>query len=60
MSCGGCSGAVTRALTALEGVEKFDVSLENQLVTVETTSLSQEAVLEAIQKTGKKAKVSTA
>ncbi|KAF9154518.1 Cytosolic copper metallochaperone [Linnemannia schmuckeri] len=49
MSCGGCSGAVTKALTKLEGVDKFDVSLEAQKVTSE--------ILAAIQKTGKTAKV---
>ncbi|KAF9915475.1 Cytosolic copper metallochaperone, partial [Linnemannia zychae] len=57
MSCGGCSGAVTRALSKLEGVDKFDVSLENQKVTVESTTLSEVDILEAIQKTGKTAKV---
>ncbi|KAF9340205.1 hypothetical protein BGZ91_003082 [Linnemannia elongata] len=47
MSCGGCSGAVTKALTKLEGVDKFDVSLEAQ----------KSEILAAIQKTGKTAKV---
>ncbi|KAG0210604.1 Cytosolic copper metallochaperone [Mortierella sp. NVP41] len=47
MSCGGCSGAVTKALTKLEGVDKFDVSLETQ----------KSEILAAIQKTGKTAKV---
>ncbi|KAF9914131.1 ATX1 antioxidant protein 1 [Linnemannia zychae] len=57
MSCGGCSGAVTRALSKLEGVDKFDVSLENQKVTVESTTLSEDDILAAIQKTGKPAKI---
>ncbi|KAF9098786.1 Cytosolic copper metallochaperone [Mortierella sp. GBA35] len=67
MSCGGCSGAVTKALTKLEGVDKFDVSLETQKVTVESSSLTearlpltranQSEILAAIQKTGKTAKV---
>ncbi|KAF9143496.1 hypothetical protein BGX30_000281 [Mortierella sp. GBA39] len=48
MSCGGCSGAVTKALTVLEGVDKFDVSIEAQ----------KSEILAAIQKTGKTAKVS--
>ncbi|KAF9355942.1 hypothetical protein BGX26_005906 [Mortierella sp. AD094] len=57
MSCGGCSGAVTRVLSKLEGVDKFDVSLENQKVTVESSTLSEAEILTAIQKTGKAAKV---
>ncbi|KAF9922762.1 ATX1 antioxidant protein 1 [Linnemannia zychae] len=58
MSCGGCSGAVTKALSNLEGVDKFEVSLENQKVTVESTTLSEDDILAVIQKTGKPVKVS--
>ncbi|CAO3569955.1 unnamed protein product [Mortierella alpina] len=57
MSCGGCSGAVTKALSKLEGVDKFDVSLANQKVTVDSTKLTESEILSAIQKTGKTAKV---
>ncbi|KAG0233733.1 Cytosolic copper metallochaperone [Actinomortierella wolfii] len=57
MSCGGCSGAITRVLKKLQGVESFDVSLENQKVIVESSSLTEEEILAAIQKTGKPAKV---
>ncbi|KAF9573369.1 Cytosolic copper metallochaperone [Mortierella alpina] len=57
MTCSGCSGAVTRVLSKLPGVEKFDVSLETQKVTVESSTLTQEEILEKIQKTGKAAKV---
>ncbi|KAF9939890.1 Cytosolic copper metallochaperone [Mortierella antarctica] len=57
MSCGGCSGAVTKALSKLEGVEKFDVSLANQKVTVDSTKLTESEILIAIQKTGKAAKI---
>ncbi|TPX55945.1 hypothetical protein PhCBS80983_g04914 [Powellomyces hirtus] len=53
MSCGGCSGAVTRILSKTDGVSSFDVSLETQTVTVKTSTLSQEAVFEAIKKAGK-------
>ncbi|KAF9999163.1 hypothetical protein BGZ79_007210 [Entomortierella chlamydospora] len=56
MTCTGCSGAVTRVLSKLEGVNKFDVSLENQKVTVESETLSEQEILEKIQKTGKAAK----
>ncbi|KAF8940002.1 Cytosolic copper metallochaperone [Haplosporangium gracile] len=58
MTCSGCSGAVNRVLTKLEGVKNFDVSLETQKVTVESDSLSEQEILEKIQKTGKAAKVS--
>ncbi|KAF9437800.1 Cytosolic copper metallochaperone [Entomortierella beljakovae] len=57
MSCGGCSGAVTKALAKLEGVDKFDVSLENQKVTVQSSTLSEADILAAIQLTGKTVKV---
>ncbi|EJD54263.1 copper chaperone taha [Auricularia subglabra TFB-10046 SS5] len=52
MTCGGCSGAVTRALQKTEGVDSFDVSLEKQEVVV-NTGLPYDAVLERIKKTGK-------
>ncbi|PWN46820.1 putative ATX1-antioxidant protein and metal homeostasis factor, partial [Violaceomyces palustris] len=55
MSCGGCSGAVTRVLSKLEGVESFDVSLEKQEVIVKGTA-PYETVLEKIKKTGKEVK----
>ncbi|KAF9428378.1 Cytosolic copper metallochaperone [Podila epigama] len=58
MTCSGCSGAVTRVLTKLEGVNNFNVSLETQKVTVDSDSLTQEQILAVIQKTGKAAKVS--
>ncbi|KAI8874311.1 hypothetical protein GQ42DRAFT_159884 [Ramicandelaber brevisporus] len=53
MSCGGCSGAVERALKKLEGVDNLEVSLESQLVTVESDSLDYATILEKLQKTGK-------
>ncbi|KAG0264577.1 Cytosolic copper metallochaperone [Mortierella polycephala] len=59
MTCSGCSGAVTRVLSKLQGVDKFDVSLETKKVTVESATLSQDEILEKIQKTGKAAKVAT-
>ncbi|KAF9959962.1 hypothetical protein BGZ72_008291 [Mortierella alpina] len=57
MTCSGCSGAVTRVLSKLQGVDNFKVSLEDQKVTVESSTLTQEEILEKIQKTGKAAKV---
>ncbi|KAL9546603.1 Cytosolic copper metallochaperone [Mucor bainieri] len=55
MSCSGCSNAVNKALSRLEGVEKIDISLEKQEVVVDT-ELPRETVLAAIKKTGKTVK----
>ncbi|KAI5456364.1 hypothetical protein BGZ63DRAFT_429022 [Mariannaea sp. PMI_226] len=52
MTCGGCSGAVDRVLKKLDGVENYEVSLENQTAKV-TTALPYEVVLTKIAKTGK-------
>ncbi|KAF8544189.1 iron copper transporter [Trichophaea hybrida] len=54
MSCGGCSGAVERVLSKLEGVKSYKTNLETQKVNVTTVStLSLDAVQEVIKKTGK-------
>jgi len=54
MTCGGCSGAVTRVLSKLEGVKSFDVSLEKQSAdVVANPELEFPTVLEKIKKTGK-------
>ncbi|KAH6971773.1 hypothetical protein BGZ61DRAFT_532785 [Ilyonectria robusta] len=53
MSCGGCSGAIDRVLKKLEGVDSYEVSLENQTAKV-VTGLPYETVLQKIAKTGKK------
>lgn len=42
----------------LDKVEKVEISLEKQLVNVETV-LSQEEILEALKKTGKEVSVTT-
>ncbi|KAN0061857.1 Cytosolic copper metallochaperone [Thecaphora frezii] len=55
MTCSGCSGAVTRVLSKLEGVSEFDVSLEKQTVIVKGTA-PYEMVLQKIEKTGKQVK----
>ncbi|KAK3078171.1 hypothetical protein LTS18_008268 [Coniosporium uncinatum] len=62
MSCGGCSGAITRVLNKLDGVKSFDVSLDNQTAEVVTAddSLSYEKVLTTIKKTGKQVKTGEA
>ncbi|KAF8073255.1 hypothetical protein HT031_000916 [Scenedesmus sp. PABB004] len=57
MACSGCSGAVERVLKKMEGVESFDVSLEQQRVVVRGAALTPEAVLATVAKTGKKAEL---
>jgi copper chaperone len=52
MTCGGCSGAIDRVLKKLEGVDSYEVSLENQTAKV-VTDLPYETVLTKIAKTGK-------
>lgn len=55
MSCGGCSGAVNRVLGKLEGVDSYNVSLEDQSATVTAKdSLSYQTVYDTIAKTNKK------
>ncbi|KAI7869724.1 hypothetical protein BDF14DRAFT_1779994 [Spinellus fusiger] len=53
MTCSGCSNAVERALSRVQGIKITEISLETQQVVVET-ELSREDVLLIIQKTGKK------
>ncbi|OSX65242.1 hypothetical protein POSPLADRAFT_1133664, partial [Postia placenta MAD-698-R-SB12] len=56
MTCGGCSGAVTRALKKAEtdglGIDTYNVSLEKQEVVVKGT-IPYDTLLERIKKTGK-------
>lgn len=55
MTCTGCSGAVSRVLNRMPGVDNVDISLEKQSVDVKTKDdVSYDQVLAAIQKTGKK------
>ncbi|KAI3793525.1 hypothetical protein L1987_36144 [Smallanthus sonchifolius] len=53
MSCGGCAGAVKRVLTNMEGVETFDIDLEQKKVTVKG-NVEPDAVFQTVSKTGKK------
>ncbi|KMS98186.1 hypothetical protein BVRB_4g095130 [Beta vulgaris subsp. vulgaris] len=53
MTCKGCSGAVKRVLDKMEGVESYDINLEEKKVTV-TGNITPEAVLQTVSKTGKK------
>ncbi|XP_073021468.1 copper transport protein ATX1-like [Primulina eburnea] len=52
MSCQGCVGAVNRVLSKMEGVESFDINLEQQKVTVKG-NVKPESVLQTVSKTGK-------
>ncbi|KAM8848411.1 copper transport protein ATOX1 isoform 1-T1 [Synchiropus picturatus] len=54
MTCEGCSGAVTRVLSKLEGV-KFEIDLPNQLVWIESDRTSDD-LLDKLKKCGKKVK----
>ncbi|CAI9091320.1 OLC1v1026324C1 [Oldenlandia corymbosa var. corymbosa] len=53
MSCQGCVGAVNRVLGKMEGVDSFEINLEQQKVTVKG-NVQPEAVLQTVSKTGKK------
>ncbi|PON46408.1 Heavy metal-associated domain containing protein [Parasponia andersonii] len=53
MSCQGCVGAVKRVLGKLEGVDSYDVDIEQQKVTV-TGNVQPETVFQTVSKTGKK------
>ena len=53
MSCGGCSGRVTKALTGTPGVISADIShTSNSGVVITTESLSTQDVMNIISRTG--------
>ena len=54
MSCGGCAGSVTRAVSRLPGVQNVDVSLAQKLASVEYdgAAIDATAIVAAIQKAG--------
>lgn len=45
MTCGGCSGAVTRILSKLDNVENVECNLETKLVTVTCNDAANDDVL---------------
>ncbi|KAL8090268.1 copper transport protein ATX1 [Apium graveolens] len=53
MSCQGCVGAVKRVLGKMEGVESFDIDIDQQKVTVKG-NVQPDAVFQTVAKTGKK------
>ena len=51
MTCGGCSGAVTRILGKIEGVSDIDADIENKLVKVTCDdSVDNQEMLNALLK----------
>jgi copper chaperone len=54
MSCGGCAGSVTRAVSQLPGVRKVDVSLTDKAATVEYdgAAVDAAAIVRAIEDAG--------
>ncbi|KAG8833535.1 Cytosolic copper metallochaperone [Serendipita sp. 399] len=53
MTCGGCSGAVSRALGKMDGIDSYEVNLEKQSVVVRPKTATYDEVFEKIKKTGK-------
>ncbi|PSR85546.1 hypothetical protein BD289DRAFT_482656 [Coniella lustricola] len=56
MSCGGCSGAVTRVLTKAKDngdVDNFNVNLKGQYAEFTTKPSNEDAIFQKISKTGK-------
>lgn len=51
MTCGGCAGAITRALKAEDPNAKVEVSLGQRLVTVQS-QLSREEIAQSIAHAG--------
>lgn len=57
MSCGSCVNAVTKALTAVQGVSSVSVSLAEGIARIEGTGLNVPAIEAAIVGAGYEAKV---
>jgi len=52
MMCSGCTGAVERIIKKMDGVESYDINLEEKKVVVKG-NLDPQTVKEKIAKTGK-------
>lgn len=52
MTCGHCKAAVTEEVEQVDGVEAVDVDLDTKRVVVRGTSVSDDAVREAIREAG--------
>jgi copper chaperone CopZ len=54
INCGGCISAVTPFLNNLEGVDHWEVDTDNKdkILTVQSTGISEQQVIETVQKAG--------
>lgn len=51
--CGGCANTITKKLTAIDGVEGVDISIEDQIVTINSADDSvRDEVVAALYKMG--------
>jgi len=50
MTCGGCSGAITRILNKIEGVSNVECSIVEKKVTVTSEGVSKEDLVKALEK----------
>ncbi len=57
IKCGACVATVTPHLNKLEGVERWDVDLQNpdRILTVQTNGVSKQEVVKAVTEAGYKA-----
>lgn len=61
INCGGCVATVTPHLNQLQGIEKWNVDTANPLkiLTVETSGLAPEVIIEKLKTVGYKAELIT-
>ncbi|CAK9297046.1 unnamed protein product [Gordionus sp. m RMFG-2023] len=53
MTCEGCASAIRNVLNKLPDIENIETDVQNNEVTVRTSSTSREDILNQIKKTGK-------
>ncbi|PIA53298.1 hypothetical protein AQUCO_00900107v1 [Aquilegia coerulea] len=54
MDCDGCKRRIRKAISKLDGVDSFDIDMDNQKVTV-TGYIDHRKVLKVVRRTGRKA-----
>ena len=52
ISCGHCEAAITREVSAVDGVAAVDVDLDSKLVTVRGEALDRDDIVAAIDEAG--------
>lgn len=54
INCGGCITTVTPFLNGIEGVTQWEVDTTNKdkILTVKTTTISEQQIIEVVQKAG--------